>query len=147
MKPQRGFALLESIAVLAIVALGGGVLVLAASASAKLNAAPERNRAAAALLAAQTLRVAENVWKYGSPGEAPAGSATAAMKLPGSNETVPVTISSAITSRAANGATLTITVSYPSGAVTISEAVRVKAPLPGAQVEQPELIPQPAATF
>jgi Tfp pilus assembly protein PilE len=150
-KPQRGLALLEALAVVAIVALCAGALLAAVSAVAKLDGSPGRNRAAAALLAAQILRVAEDAWKYGTPGEAPAGSTTAFLPLEGSSSTVPVTISTALSSRTADGAAITVTVSYPSGeegagsaAVSMSAPLRVKAPLPGTQVERPGLIPQPA---
>ena len=152
MKPQRGFALLEAIAVVAIVSLCAGALFTAILASAASGLGPGRNRAAAALLAAQTLRGAENAWKYGAPGDAPSGSSATSMPVPGSG-TVPVTISSAISSQTADGAAITITVSYPperagdSGAITVTGALRVKAPLPGSQVERPGLIPQPAGTF
>jgi type II secretory pathway pseudopilin PulG len=152
-KPQRGFALLEALAVLAVAALGAGALLAAISAAAKLQGGMGRNREAAALLAAQTLRVAENVWKYGPPGDAPAGSATASMTVPGSSTTLPVTISSAISSQSTQGAAITVTVSYPAGedgedagSATISAPVGVKAPLPGAQVERPGLVAQPTGT-
>ena len=150
MKPQLGFALLEAIAVVAIASLCTGVLFLAVSAAVRLETRPGRYRAAAAMLAAQTLRVAEDAWKYGTPG-APSGSAPAFMHVQGSNQVVPVTISSAISSQTADGAAITITISYPpgqyggdSGAVSIGGTLRVKAPLPGAQVERPALIPHPA---
>ncbi|HEX5273917.1 MAG TPA: prepilin-type N-terminal cleavage/methylation domain-containing protein [Candidatus Rubrimentiphilum sp.] len=148
MKPQRGFALLEAIAVIAIASLCAGALLTAVFASALLRATPDRNRAAAAVLAAQGLRVAENAWKYGSPGDAPNGSTAVSMPVPGAGS-VPVTISSAISSQTEEGAVVAITVSYPpeqagdSGAVTITGALRVKAPLPGSQLERPGLIPQP----
>lgn len=151
MEAQRGFALLEAVAVVAIVSLFGGILIMAISAAVRMESRPERNRAAAEILAAQTLRVAEDAWKYGTPGDAPRGSATASLQVQGSNEIVPVAISSTISSESADGAAITITVSYPpeqpggdSGAVTLTGALRVKAPLPGAQVERPGLIAQPA---
>ena len=152
MKRQRGFALLEAIAVLAITSLCAGALLLAVLASASIGLAPGRNRTAAALLAAQTLRGAENAWKYGSPGNAPAGPVPASMLVPGSGA-VPVTISSEIASQSADGATISVTVSYPperagdSGAITVTGALRVKAPLPGSQIERPGFIPQPAAAL
>jgi type II secretory pathway pseudopilin PulG len=149
-KTQRGFALLEAIAVIAVVSLCGGALLLAVSAAARLERGPGRNRAAASILAAQTLRVAEDAWKYGTLQDAPGGSAVTSMHVQGSSEVVPVTISSAISSQTADGAAITITVSYPaaqtgddSGIVTLTGALRVKAPLPGAQVERPGLIPRP----
>ena len=154
MKPQLGFALLEAIAVVAIASLCTGALFVAVSAAVSLEAPPGRNRAAATALAAQTLRVAEDAWKYGALESTPNGSAPALMHVQGSSETVPVTISSAISSQTADGAAITITVTYPpgqdggdSGAVTIGGALRVKAPLPGAQVERPGLIPRPAAAL
>jgi type II secretory pathway pseudopilin PulG len=150
-KSQRGFALLEAIAVVAIASLCTGALFMAITAAVRLEVPPDRNRAAATLLAAQTLRIAEDAWKYGTAG-APSGSAPAFMRVQGSSEGVPVTISSAISSQNGDGAAITITVTYPpgqdgadSGAVTIGGALRVKAPLPGAQVERPGLIPRPAA--
>lgn len=152
MKPQRGFVLLEAIAVVAIVSLCAGALLMAILASAASGLAPGRNRTAAALVAAQTLRGAENAWKYGTPGDAPSGSASASMPVPGSTA-VPVTISSTIASETADGAAIAITVSYPpeqpgdSGSITVTGALRVKAPLPGSRVERPGLIPQPAGTF
>jgi len=151
-KPQRGFALLEAIAIVAIVAICAGALLMAVFASARLGLAPGRNRAAAALLAAQTLRGAENAWKYGTPGDAPSGSAAASMPVPGS-VAVPVTISSELSSQTADGAAIAITVTYPperagdSGAITVTGALRAKAPLPGSQVERPGLVPQPTGTF
>jgi len=150
--PQRGFVLLEAIAIVAIVSICAGALLLAISAAAKLSAPPGRYRTAAALLAAQTLRAAENAWKYGSPGEAPSGSAPASMTVPGSSVPVAVTISSAISSETADGAAIEVTVSYPpgqsgdSGTLILSGALRAKAPLPGSQLERPGLIPQPAAS-
>lgn len=147
MSPQRGFALLEAIVLVAIVAIGAGGLLLAASAAAKLSPDADRSRTAASLLATQTLRVAEDAWKYGSAGNAPSGTATALLPVPGSNAPLPVTISSAIEAQSADGAAISVTVSYPTGAITESAAVRIKAPLPGTQVERPGLIPQPNGTF
>ena len=136
-------------AVSAIVVLCAGALFMAASAALKMSARPGRYRAAAQLLAQQTLRTAENAWKYGSAGGAPAGSAEESMLVAGTS--VPVTVSSTVVSQDANGAEIDVTVAYPAvpggdepGAITISGAVRVMAPLPGAQVERPGLIPQPA---
>lgn len=152
MKPQRGFVLLEAIATVAIVALCAGALLASLSASAASGWTPQRNRAAAALLAAQLLRTAENAWKYGTPGDAPSGSIAASMPVAGS-DAVPVTISSAITSQTADGAALSITVSYPSdragdsGSITVTGALRVKAPLPGSQLERPGLVPQPGGAL
>ena len=150
MERQRGFALLEAIAVVAIVSICAGGLLMSISASAKLGAS-SRNRTAATILAAQTLRTAETAWKYGALGDAPSGSVPASMPVPGSDAGVPVTISSAISSVTADGAAITITVSYPpsgigndSGVVTVTGALRVKAPLPGAQLAGPDLIPQPS---
>jgi type II secretory pathway pseudopilin PulG len=151
-KPQRGFALLEAIAVVAIVSLCAGALLTAILASAALGLAPGRNRTAAALLAAQIVRGAENAWKYGTPGDAPSGSVATSMLVPGTGA-VPVTVSSAISSQTSDGAAISVTVSYPpqragdSVAITVTGALHVKAPLPGSQVERPGLIPQPAGTL
>lgn len=144
MKAQAGFALIEAIAVTGIVAVCAGALLLALSSAAKSGArAAGPNRMAALRLAAQTLRVAENVWKYGSPGDAPAG--TEVTGVP-----VPLHIVSTVSQTGASSAVLTVTVSYTPdpghaepGSVTLSGTLRAKAPLPGARVAQDGLISAP----
>jgi type II secretory pathway pseudopilin PulG len=99
-----------------------------------------QQRKAALLLAQQTLRIAQNAWKYGSPGTAPAGT----------QSTGAATISTAISGSGASQQ-ITVTVRYTpapehndSGTVSISGALSVKAPLPGTRVDRPGLVPLPS---
>lgn len=138
-----------------IIAVCAGTLVLAISGFVKFGShAVGRNRAAALLFAEQTVRVAENAWKYGTPGSAPSGSAQVALPvaIPSSiPTTIPATVTSTLSSAASTGATITVTVLYTpgpehsgdSGNVTLTGALTVKAPLPGAQVERPGFVAQP----
>ena len=154
MRLQTGFALIEVLAVIGIVAICAGTLILAISGFAKFGShAIGRNRLAATLFAEQTLRVAENAWKYGSPGAAPSGSAQVALPvaMPSSTPTtIPATVSSTL-SNAGSGATIAVTVLYTPdpqhpddpGRVTLSGILTVKAPLPGAQIERPGFVPLP----
>lgn len=156
MKSQAGFALIEVLAVIGIAAIGAGTLILAISGFAKFGShSVGRNRAAALVFAEQTLRVAEDTWKYGTPGAAPSGSAqvTLPVAVPSSAPTtIPATITSTLSDATSTGATLTVTVLYTpdpehpgdSGIITLNGTLNVKAPLPGAQVERPGFVPLPA---
>lgn len=144
MKAQSGFALLEAVAGAGIAAICAGTLILALSGVAKFGAhANGPNRAAALALARQTLRTAQNAWKYGSPGEAPAG--TTDLKTLGAH------VTATLARGEADGADLSVTVSYTPdpgradpGSVTITGHVRALAPLPGSQIDRPGLVAQPA---
>ncbi|HET9393048.1 MAG TPA: type II secretion system protein [Candidatus Rubrimentiphilum sp.] len=155
MKSQAGFALLEVLAVIGIFAVCAGTLILAISGFAKFGShAVGRNHAAALVFAEQTLRVAENAWKYGTPGAAPSGSAQVAIPVavPSSAPTtIPVTVTSTLSNASSTGATIAVTVLYTpdpehpgdSGIVTLNGTLNVKAPLPGAQVQRPGFVAQP----
>ena len=154
MNAQRGFALVEAVVVVGIAAMCAGTLVLALAGAAKFGAhAGGPHRIAALLFARQTLRIAQNAWKYGPPGSAPAGTAGVSIPVAGPQATataMPARISATIDG-GSNGASLSITVSYPPdsgradpGSVTLSGPLRVIAPLPGSQVERAGLIAQPA---
>jgi len=156
MRAQAGFALIEVLAVIGIVAVCAGTLILAVSGFAKFGShAVGPTREAATLFAEQTLRVAEDVWKYGAPGSAPSGSSQIALPVavPSSTPTtIPATVFSTLSNTGTAGATITVTVVYTPdpqhsgdpGTETLSGNLNVKAPLPGAQVERPGLIPMPA---
>ena len=147
MKAQRGFALIEAVVVIGIVAACAGALLLALANAAKSGArAAGPNHVAALRLAAQTLRVAANAWKYGSLGDAPSG--TEVTSVP-----VSLQIVSSVSQTGASSAVMTVTVSYTPdpgraepGSITMSGTLRAKAPLPGARVEQDGLISDPAGS-
>jgi prepilin-type N-terminal cleavage/methylation domain-containing protein len=153
---QRGFTLIETMIATAVVAIAIGGLVLAMAGFGRFSthqAGPVRS--AAMQLAEQTLRVAQDAWKYGSPGNAPSGSWQTAVPLaiPGSGATTaPVTVTASIANMTAQSAQLTVTVQYTPdanhaddpGSVSLSGQTEVKAPVPGATVLEPALIPQPS---
>jgi len=142
--------LLEAAVAAAIVATAiGGVLfaVIAVGKYSAQQAGPART--AALLLAQQTLRVAIDAWKYGSPGNAPAGTQTVQLPSGASGSTA----ASLATDVSGNGTSerVTVTVRYTPepgrgdpGIVSISGDVVVKAPLPGLQVSRPGLVPLPS---
>lgn len=105
---------------------------------------------AALIIAQQELRIAQNAWKYGSPGIAPSGSETIALAVSAST-TARATMSTTI-SGGGTSAQLTVTVQYTpepdrngdTGVVSVTGEVAEKAPLPGSQVNKPGLIPMPS---
>jgi type II secretory pathway pseudopilin PulG len=133
--------ILEGAVAAAILAIAAGAALYALSSFGKYVAqqnSPQRK--AALLLAQQTLRMAQNAWKYGSPGSAPAGTQTTGF-------------ASVSTSLSGGGATaqLSVTVRYTpapehddSGTVTISGELSAKAPRPGTQIDHPGLVPLPS---
>lgn len=139
--------LLEAILAVAIVAVAAGAWLSASSAFARFSthqASPVRS--AAQTLAEQTLRVAQDAWKYGSPGTAPSGSwqTAVALNAPGAPPTsAPVTVTANLAS-SGETADITVTVKYAGGAVALNGVLSVKAPAPGATLLQPALIPQPS---
>jgi hypothetical protein len=100
-------------------------------------------RTSALHVAQQTLRIAQNAWKYGSPGNAPAG--VQSISLPG---TIATTVNAS-----AIPAQITVTVTYTpepgrsgdSGVVSVSGVLEAKAPLPGSQVDRPGLVALPSS--
>jgi hypothetical protein len=134
--------LVETAIAAAIIAIAAGGALYAIGNFGKYLAQQSGPRHAAALvLAQQTLRVAQDAWKYGSPGGAPSG--TQSLALPGS-----VTTS---VSPSGSSAQITVTVQYTPdpahrsdpGTVTIQGRADTKAPLPGSQIVRPGLIPLP----
>src|SRR5579884_582711 len=153
---QSGFSLIETLVALAVVAVAVGALVAAMGAFGRFathQAGPVRS--AAMLLAEQTLRVAQDAWKYGSPGTAPSGTWQTAvpLNLPGGiSTTAPVSVTASISNANAQYAQITVTVQYTPdahhagdpGQVVMTGEAQVKAPVPGATVLNPTLIPQPS---
>lgn len=147
--------LLEALFAVAVVAVAGGAWLSASGAFARFSthqASPVR--AAAQVLAEQTLRVAQDTWKYGSPGSAPSGSWSTALAVNAANA-APTSVPAGVrTSIAASGqsANLTVTVTYTpdpqhpddTGSVTLSGVLDVKAPAPGSTLVAPALVPQPS---
>ena len=152
---SRGFTLLETLVAvtLAGLAIGGAVIAMGTFARFTTHQAGPV-RAAAMMLAEQTLRVALDAWKYGSPGSAPSGSWQTVIPLnapSGASTSAPVTVFADATA-GSQTAELTVTVRYTpdpqhpddDGTVSMSSALGVKAPPPGATVLNPSLIPRPS---
>lgn len=107
-------------------------------------------RMAALVEAQQTLRIAQDAWKYGSPGDAPSGSQTIQLPI-GEAMTAPATLTTTV-SGSGISAQITVTVTYTpepgrtgdTGIVNLSGEVTEKAPLPGSQITRPGLIPLPS---
>ena len=153
---QAGITLVETAVAVAVIAIGIGGLLFALGSFARFTAHQAGPvRSAATALADQTLRIAENTWKYGSPGSAPSG--TAASRLTVAHEgaapaTVPVTVTTSLSNVSATGAQITVTVQYTpdpghpsdSGVTSVTGQAGAKAPAPGSQVTDPAAIPQPS---
>ena len=143
LRRQSGITLVETAVAAAIVAIALGGAVAAMAMFGKYVAQTDSPaRRASLLLAQQTLRVAQNAWKYGSPGAAPSGTQIATLP----NASVTTSIAGSGTS-----AQITVTVRYTpdpahadSGVVSISGQLTAKAPLPGSELDRPGLVPLPA---
>jgi hypothetical protein len=147
--------LLEAMLAVAIVAVATGAWLSASGAFARFSTHQVSPvRAAADLLAEQTLRVAQDAWKYGSPGTAPSGTWQTAVPLnaPDAAPTsAPVAVTASIVS-SGETADITVTVQYTPdparpddpGTVSLNGTLAVKAPTPGTHLVQPALIPQPS---
>jgi prepilin-type N-terminal cleavage/methylation domain-containing protein len=152
---QRGFTLIESAITAAIASLAIGTLVFAIGAFARFSAHQAGPvRVAATLLAEQTLRVAQNSWKYGSPGDAPVGTIATTVPVLGPNgaTSAPVLLQTQISGSGSASAQITVTVLYTpepdrvhdSGSVTLSGELQMQSPLPDSTVAPASLIPQPS---
>jgi type II secretory pathway pseudopilin PulG len=134
---QRGTTLLEAVVVSAICAVVlGGVLFALTTVSRHVARQAGPHRTAAIVLAQQTLRIAQDAWKYGALAT-PSG--TQPLALPG-------TLTASVSSNQ-----LTVTVTYTpdpghddSGSVSLTGPLMPKAPLPGTQVDRPGRIAQPS---
>lgn len=140
---QSGFSLLEALAASGLIALAAGAFLLAAGNTARFAAHQAGPTATAARdLAQQTLRTAQDAWKYGAL-SVPTG--TARVALPG-------TLTSQLAAGAGGEAMLRITVTYTpdpdhsgdSGSVSISGTLAAQAPLPDSSVNAATPIPQPS---
>lgn len=146
---QSGITLVETAVAAGITAVAiAGVLFAMTAFGKYVRRQGGPARTAALIAAQQTLRVAQDAWKYGSPGSAPAGSQTLA--LPYNDATsAPATITASIAG--SSPAQITVTVRYTPepgrddpGIVVMSGQLTVKAPLPGSHVDRPGLVPQPS---
>jgi len=152
---QRGFTLIESTVAVAIVSVAISSLIFVIGAFGRFSAHQSGPvHSAAIVLAQQTLRIAENAWKYGSPGNSPAGSiqTTVPVLTPNSAATtVPVTLRTNVTAAGSTSSQITVSVQYTpdpdhpqdSGILTLSGDVQVKAPLPASTLTPAALIAQP----
>jgi prepilin-type N-terminal cleavage/methylation domain-containing protein len=152
---ERGFTLIESTVAIAIVSVAIA-LPFAMSGFARFathQAGPVRT--AAMVLAEQTLRIAEDAWKYGSPGESPAGSmqTTVPLLIPNAAPTTaPVTLRTSVTETGSSSAQIAVTVLYTpdaghmqdNGSVTLTGEIQVKSPLPASTIAPAGLIAQPS---
>lgn len=140
----------------AVAAVGAGSLLLVAAAFAHVGAhAAGPNRAAATALAEQTLRVAENAFKYGGasafvPAQ-PIATTIPSVTPSAAPTSIPVSIAATVTPAANASAWIVISVAYPPdpgrndpGSVTIAGRLLQKAVLPGSQVAAPSLVAQPS---
>lgn len=147
---QSGLTLLETAIAAAIIAVATAGALFAIAAFGKFTrqqGGPARTAALA--LAQQTLHIAQNAWKYGSPGSAPSGSQTIALPLD-SATTAPASITTSLVS-GGTSAQITVTIRYTPepgrndpGVVSVSGDLSVKAPLPGSQVTRPGFVPLPS---
>jgi hypothetical protein len=147
--------LIEVLVAIAVVAVALGAAIGAIGAFGRATthqAGPIRS--AAMLLAEQTLRVAQDAWKYGSPGTSPSGSwsTTVPLNLPnGVSTTAPVTVTTTTSDTGAQSALVTVNVRYTPdpyhqddpGAVSMTGQAQVRSPVPGATVVNPSLVPKP----
>jgi prepilin-type N-terminal cleavage/methylation domain-containing protein len=142
---QRGFSLIEAMVATAIVATAAGSMLFALNAFAKFSAHQAGpNREAAMLYAQQSLRVAEDVWKYGAQRGVPSGTQQIA-------DPISATVTTSITPIDAASASITVTVAYTPdpnhadpGSVSMSGILEVKAPVPGSRIVRPGLIASPS---
>lgn len=152
---QRGFSIIEAVVAAAVIAVGVGGLAGAMGTFARYAAHPEgARRGAAALLAEQTLRIAQDTYKYGAP-DLPSDKTWQAhitLALPQATPVcVPVTVHSLV-EPSAGAAAIEITVTYPPdttrphdlGIVRVRGDLAVLSTLPGSSTIRPGLVPDPA---
>ena len=142
---ERGFTLIEALLAILLLAIAGGVLAAAAS-TAKFAAAPAgANRMAALAVGEATVRVAQDVWKYGVP--------TGTLVPSGSWSTVSADgVTLGVTAAVTAAGDLQVKVTYPpdtprdeSGSITLHTTLHVLAPRPRERVVRPGLIAAPPA--
>jgi type II secretory pathway pseudopilin PulG len=151
---QSGITLVETAVAAALIAVAAGAALYALTVFGRhVGQQGGPARTAALIAAQQTLRIAQNVWKYGSPGNAPAGSQSITLPISAST-TAPATLTTSVDA-STSPARITVTVQYTpepdragdSGIVSISGEVDAKAPLPGTQVQRPGLVPIPSGAL
>lgn len=142
---QQGFSLIEAMVATAVVAVSVGAMLFALGAFAKFGAHQAGpNREAATLYAQQTLRIAQDVWKYGPQNGVPSG--TTRITTP-----ISATVTAALTGIDQDSATMTVTVAYTPdpnhgdpGIVSMNGVLEAQAPIPGSRLVRPGLIPLPS---
>lgn len=150
---QRGFAILEAMLVVCVLALAVGGTFAAVSAVARHNP-DEPHRTAAAQRAQMLLAVVADSWKYAGAA-IPLGSVTASGALqPAIPNATPMPVSITLNERLdpsdPGGQTLdaSVIVRYPDGSqsrsLTFSSILRALAPEPGATIAPSGLVAQPS---
>jgi type II secretory pathway pseudopilin PulG len=148
---QSGITLLETVVAAGMLAVAIAGVLFALTGFSKFAAQQGGvARMAALTVAQQTLRVAQDAWKYGSPGAAPSGSQTILLPLSMST-TAPATLTATVSANGSS-AQVTVTVQYTpepnrtgdTGIVSVSGDLVQKAPLPGSQISRTGLIPMPS---
>ncbi|MGZ3516394.1 MAG: type II secretion system protein [Vulcanimicrobiaceae bacterium] len=163
-KDERAFTLIEVTVATAIivVAVAGALTAFNAIARYATNQGGLR-RAAALAFANQLVEIAQDTWKYGSPGPSPAGrwQTTLQLAMPNASATtMPVSVSAIYQQLrtpdpsgidpSTPSALVTVTVAYTpepgrddSGVVSAQATLHVQALPPGAQISLPGNVPAP----
>jgi Tfp pilus assembly protein PilV len=155
LRKQAGYALVEVAFAAAVISIGVGGVLGAMGVFARFAAHPDGPvRSAAALLAEQTLRVAQDAYKYGSP-DLPSDTVWQTnVTVAGADATptsVPVTVRTHVEGSAA-GAAIEVAVSYPgdggranrSATFSLRGNLAVLAPIPGSSITRPGFVPDPS---
>ncbi|HZZ66123.1 MAG TPA: hypothetical protein VFE17_11525 [Candidatus Baltobacteraceae bacterium] len=153
-RDQGGYALVEVVFAAAVISVGVAGLLGAMGVFARFAAHPDGAvRSAATLLAEQTLRLAQDAYKYGSP-DLPRDTewqARVAIAGPDAMPTnVPVTVRTHVEG-SPESAAIDVAVSYPgdpkstnrSATVSLRGTLAVLAPVPGTSITRPGLVPGP----
>lgn len=153
---ERGFTVVEAAVAFAVLAVAaGGALFGISSFGRFATHQPGPVRTAALGLAEQTLRVAQDAWKYGSPGTAPSGTQTidVPIAIPNNAATsAPVTLTVTVGNAVSGSAPIAVTARYTpdpqhetdSGTLTVSGTLSQRAPAPGSQVQDAAPVAAPS---
>ncbi|HEY8315168.1 MAG TPA: type II secretion system protein [Candidatus Baltobacteraceae bacterium] len=165
MSSQRAFTLIEAAVSVALIAVAlSGALWAAGSFGRYATHQAGPNRSAALVFADSLLRVAQDAWKYGTPGTVPSGSWQTALPIaiPSALPTsIPITVRAvyAIVATPDPGgvdttvpsAQVTLSVTYPRdaghddpGTLSVQGALHVQAPPPGSRIAPLGIVPAPS---
>ncbi len=150
LRSQSGITLVETAVAAGLVAIAAGTVLYGIAMFGRFAGQQGgAARMAALLTAEQTLRIAQDAWKYGTPGDAPNGSQTISLPLSAST-TQPALMTTTLSPSGAS-AQITVSIRYTPepgrgdpGVVSVSGNVYAKAPLPGSQIDRPGLVAMPS---